>query len=264
MEEVQCAECGTRYNSQVQAFCPRCGNEGSRPLRELPPVRYDPKRRRAQMGGLILAALGLVALLQLGWVAVSPEPLSDVQLQEFSEVALFQDQPGGDMMLRVVRDGEPAEAAVVWRDMDGTGLANATTKDGWANATGLGSAFGRAEIQAADGTNHTVSFYAPAGGSFTTTVDLSDPPAWVGARQVSATRVVSGLLAFFAAFVMAAGILAFRLRAWRIALAGSILALMPALVVGLLSPLAGLFLLVPSGLALAFIVGGRRHFLAPG
>ncbi len=209
------------------------------------------------MGGIILAVLGAFALVQAGWSAISPADLDDTQLEAFAEVELLRDQVGGDLHILWLIDGAPVVGNVTFAGANGAALANITLVSGWSNLTSSPVAFGNATL---DGTNITVAFYAPAGQIVTATVDTAAPPAWVAVDQIPATRIIAGFLAFFAAFVAFGGLMAFRLKGWGIAVAAAMVALVPALLLAFVVPLAGILLAFPTGLALAFIIRGRRHF----
>ncbi len=257
MEEVDCAECGNRYDSQTNAFCPRCGNSRQKAATSsLQPARFDPRRRRAQIGGIILAVLGTFALIQAAWSAIAPAELDEEQLDGFAEVALLRDQPGGELHIRWLESGAPVQGNVSFVGANGDPLANITLQNGWSNLT-ADVAFGNATLQ---GSNLTVSFYAPAGQTVTAIIDTAEPPTWVAVDQVPATRIIASFLAFFAAFVAFGGILAIRLKAWGLAVAAGVVALVPAVILALLVPVAGILLAFTTGLALAFIIAGRRHF----
>ncbi len=209
------------------------------------------------MGGIILAVLGAFALVQAGWSVVSPAELDDEQLEAFTGVELLRDQPGGDLHIRWLTDGSPAAGNVTFAGANGQALANVTLVGGWSNLTSSAVAFGNATLQ---GSNVTVSFYAPAGQTVTATVDTASPPAWVAVDQVPATRIIAAFLAFFAAFVTLGGIMGLRLKAWGLAVAAGVVAVVPALLLVFVVPIAGILLAFPTGLALAFIIAGRRHF----
>ncbi len=259
MEEVDCSECGNRYDSQANAFCPRCGNVSKRPAAAaaFKPARYDPRRRRAQIGGIILAVLGGFALMQAAWAAIAPTPLDDAQLDGFADIELFRDQAGGDIRLRWLDNGTPLAGNVTFTGLNGQALGNVTLSNGWSNLTASAVAFGNATLV---GSNVTVQFYTPAGQRVSGTVDVSAPPNWVAVEQIPATRIIAAFLAFFAGFVLLGGIMAMRLKAWGLAVAAGFIALVPALLLAVIVPLAGILLAFPTALALAFVFGGRRHF----
>lgn len=264
-ETVECAECGNRYDSASQPFCPRCGSESGRTATaaSYAPVRMDARGRRARAGGVILLILGSLALLQSGWTLVAPPAPDAEQLELLADVGFLQDQPGGTARLAVVQNGTPVDAAVTVLRMDGRPVENATTAAGTLNLTDLPSAFVNLTMRW-EGQTWFRHVYVPASETLDVTVDVAaDAPGtveWEAVEQLTATRVLAAFLVLFSAFVVLGGVLALRLQKWGIALAAAILVALPALLLTAIVPLAGLLLLLPGGLALAFVAMGRPYF----
>lgn len=258
MEEVECAECSNRYDSQVHTFCPRCGNARQRGAAvSYRPQAFDPRRRRAQAGGVILLTTAALSLVLYGYGMVVAPQLLTPELAG----AVMQDQPGGTLEVRL--DGLDGATVNVTR-FDGTPLRNATAVDGTATFEDLESAAVNVRVQHGSG-HWSRQALVLEGQAVTLRVGSDDPMAdstLAGADQmVTPIRVVLGFFAAVAAFVVLAGVSALRLRHRGIAIAGAVIGLLPVLMLAVAFPTVGsLLLLVLLGVALAFIVAGRMHF----
>lgn len=261
VEEVECAECGHRYDSDEHPFCPRCGKvgAGAPATVDFRADRHDPGRRRARTGGVILTVVGALALIQFAYVAISPPALDEQQLAAYQEFELIREQPGGALHVRVLSNGEPVAANVTIQPATGEPVSLTASSTGWANATSLPAAFGNVTVTAA-GNSTVIQYYVPTGAVLEAEVELDDPPAWLAVDQLEAVRVIAAFLAFFAAFVVLGGIMAIRLKWWGLGLAAAIVAVLPGLLLLAFVPLGGILLALPAAIALLFIVGGRRHF----
>lgn len=255
MDEVDCPECGARYDSDANAFCPRCGSERKAPAREATIAsaqRTQPGRRRVQAGGLILAVLGGLAALQFLIGAIVPADPDPATLEMLSDVGFFRDLPGGEVVLSM----QPgAVGNYTLATLDG----NATTGTAMNGTTlSLESAFMNLTVTL-DGTQYVRMLYVPQGEQ--ETVHLEDDAAsWVSAGAPSALRGIAAFMAFFAALVLVGGISAVRLRQRRLAVMAIVLAALPGLFLVFLAPPVGLLLLVLPGAAAYLILSGRQHF----
>lgn len=253
-ETVDCQECGLRYDSSQNAFCPRCGSEHKAPERRATMdlvKRSDPARRRVQIGGVILMALAALALIQFLIAAFDTSPPDDATLEMLSGVELMRDTPGGD--LDVLGNG-----TYVLRLMDGTEVENGTLAG--SHTFDLSSTFTNLTLTTGDGEIIRL-IYLPEGESHTLDLQGAAPgQEWVAAGTVGAMQALAGFMAFFAALTVLGGLMAFRLRHRKVAYLACGLALLPGLVLLILLPAAGLLLLLLPGAATGLIVSGRQQF----
>jgi len=279
VEEVQCGECGLRYDSDENPFCPRCGSlSRGRDVSGAVATagRRDPDLRRVRAAGVVLMVLGGLAAAQFLWAtAFPPEPDADL-LELFAGEEFVANVPGGSLRLQVTEDGTAVEVPVVVRAMNGTVLVEAATVGGWYNATlpvafanvtvggTLGGAAGGSTGGNATGLPAQVhKVYVSSGEALDLHVDLGEAqagPEWHAASTVPFVRPLLGFLSFMAIVVVAGGVAAWRLRLMGLAVTGAVLAVLPGLVALGLDPLSGLLLAFPGVLALVFILRGRRHF----
>ncbi len=258
MEEVECAECGHRYDSQTQTFCPRCGNMGSRSAGQVAPMRSDPRRRRVQIGGVILISTASLLLILFGAVFAMAGTLVQEQGAE-----LLQDQPGGELTV-VFTDGAPvANASVAVTLLNGSlAAAGATDDDGRFGPLDLDVAVVNVTITHMQRAWHRQAVVID-GDSLLLRVDAADATeATVGADAL--VGPVRGMLGFFIAislFVLGGGIAAVRLRQRNIALSAGIVGLLPILIMAVAVPnIATMLLMFLLTLAVAFIFAGRGAF----
>lgn len=263
-ESVHCGECGQRYDSNQNAFCPRCGSL-SRSQDVGPAVasaqRRDPDLRRLRAAGVVLMVVGGLAAAQFLWMAVAPPAPGPDSLEVLAQVPTFADQPGGDMRLHVTQNGSAAGVPVSIAARNGSILLEGETANGWFNAT-LPVAFANVTVGATNSSQLHL-FYVPQGSRVLAEVDLAEPldgPEWHAASTSTVIRTIGGFLAFLALVVVAGGVAAWRRRPMALAVTGGIIAVFPGLIVMPLLPLAGFLLLLPGLVALALIVRGRRHF----
>lgn len=252
MESVDCSECGARYDSEENPFCPRCGSEAkAAPADAVKEVREDrPARRRVQAGGVILAIVGTVALAQLLFAAIATAEPDDATLDLLSDVAMFQDLPGGELRL-LLPDGNHTYVLVAIG-------GNATQSGSAGNGTvlQLDNAFSQLNITIA-GNEVGKRLYIPEGEAGT--FDAANDDAWVASSAPGAIRGLSAFLAFFAGLVVLGGVMAIRLRFRKIIYLACGIALIPGLFALILVPAAGLFLLALPAIATGLIVAGRHQ-----
>jgi hypothetical protein len=273
---VECAECGSRYDSDANAFCPRCGSlqRGQATKAALSSARVaHPRRRRAQVGGIMLLVLGSLWLLQFGvTAALAPEP--DASQLEALRSSRFADVGGGgDLHLRLLDNGTPLAGVIV--SMVGHGESAATnlttSASGWANFTRLPSAFVTVAFEATVGnaTNATVyqrHAYVPATDRVVVREELSrreagDDVPWSAPGLRTLVRILSSVLALVSAIAVAGGVAALRLRAYGWALTGGFVALIPAAFALTAAPnLIGFLDVLLVALAIGFIIAGHAFF----
>ncbi len=275
MEAVECSECGTRYDSDNNAFCPRCGStsKGGPVAGALQAARRsDPRRRRVQAAGIILMVMGSVAFAQFLYAAIVVPDLDPSIYEQLQGTPLADASAGGAVHLHYLENGTPLAGLRVRIDaMAGNQSLELTTNDaGWANTTKVPSAFITITVQnSTTGANFTAPFvrhaYAPFGQTLVVQDDLAKRTGtetpWSAPSLATEVRIIAGFLAGFAVLVAAAGLLAFKLRAFGLALAGAILAVVPALLLALVLPnLLSMLNLVAVVFALVFIAKGRSQF----
>lgn len=275
-ESVQCGECGQRYDSNENAFCPRCGSlSRGRDVSGAVATagRRDPDLRRVRTSGVVLIVLGALAAAQFLYAtAVPPEP-DEALLELFAAEEFVANAEGGVLRLHVTENGTAVDVPVVVRAMNGTVLREEGTVGGWYNAT-LPVAFANLTVGGIETTHGNITVpaqvhrvYVSSGESLRLEVDLGEPqggPEWHAASTVPFVRPVLAFLAFMGLVVLAGGVAAWRQRLLGLAVTGAVLVLLPGLLFLAVAPLAGLLLALPGALALAFILRGRRHFRRPG
>lgn len=252
---VSCGECATRYDSDSNAFCPRCGStDRSKPVPGALQVaaRHDPARRRVQASGvLLLVAGGLFLVSALIGLTIPAQQLA----QEF--VTPMADQPGGTVIL--VPEGNATYAATVTA-MDGQVLGNASGQIGeWRLALPDHASVHVAWV--VGGQSGNVTAIVLTGDTLRIPLDTQDELLLGSTLQ---TTITVGRVVFVAvaAVLVGGGLCALLLRVWALAAAAAIAGLLLGLlaVAGFL--LAGLLFALPFGFAAVFILRGRRHFRA--
>lgn len=248
-----CAECATRYDSDQNAFCPRCGStERGKAVPGAIAVarRNDPSRRRVQASGVLLAAVGLLFLASS--IATLVATAGGVP-NEFGTV--IEGQPGGTL---VVRTPDNATFDATLSSLDGEPLANVTAAPGeWTIKSPRAAA--RLEV-AWDGQERNGTVFAMLGDRFVVEADeLGDEPLASGGIRTM-TRVTAGLTLGLCAILMAGGVAAVALRAWPLAVVGASVGAFLGLMSLFVLLLPGLLFALPFGFAATFILRGRRHF----
>jgi hypothetical protein len=261
VEEVDCSECGNRYDSDTQAFCPRCGSVGSNKVAGIvAAVRFEPGRRRAQVGGLVLIVTAATMLVLYGMVLATAGTLVADQ-----SLALLQDQPGGELEIWV--DGYvPADGsgtfAVATRA--GFGLANGTLDaSGGAHVPELSSASVNVTITTHNGTwNREVLVLRGDTQNVTVIPGVSATSGQLGTDALAGpVRIMVAFFMLVSLFVVLGGVSAVRLRNKNVAIGAAIVGIMPILILAVAVPNIGtMLLLLVMALALGFIVAGRSHF----
>lgn len=268
-DTVQCAECGTAYDSEENPFCPRCGaiEHAKDPGAAVQiAARSDPHRRRVQAAGIILVTVGLVTLALFATAAALTPSLVPQTMDALAT------QPGGDLAVRVTDGGDPLGGVPVEvRALNGSVLQNTTTDaSGWANFTDLAhagvnvTAHGDSgdwsrSVLTLDGANEGPNAAMLA---LDTQADPQTSGEWVGVDAfVQAVRVVAIVFAAVAALTLVAGIAALRLRQRNLAFMGALVGGLPWLVLSVASLnilvllVLGLFIL-----AAVFLRQGRALF----
>lgn len=250
---VSCAECATRYDSETNAFCPRCGStDRSKPVPGALQVaaRHDPARRRVQASGVLLLVAGSLFLVSaLIGLTIPAQQLA----QEF--VTPMADQPGGTLIL-VPADNATYDASVFARD--GTLLGNVTGQQGeWRFASPQ-----HASVQVtwtADQASGNVTAIVLTGDTLRIPLDGSQD-LLLGSTLQTTILVGRILFVLVAAVLAAGGLSALLLRVWALAASAAVAGLLLGLLVVAGFLLAGLLFAVPFGFAAVFILRGRRHF----
>lgn len=259
---VECAECGNRYDSDRNPFCPRCGStrqDQSMAAAMPSAARARPQRRRVQAGGLVLLAMGALLLVAGGAGVFQAE---HAVVQEPPALAAL---PGGEVHVRVLEDGAPREnvsvAVLAWNGS--RQQEHATDAGGWANLT-MDRALSHV-IVADNGTTWNRTVVAMEDVTVRLELDLAtadrEEEDWLGVGAVvSQVRILGGVLAFLAAMMVAGGVAALRVRARGLAMAGIVAGMVPALLSIAVFLVVGLLIAAPVVVAAWLIVGNRSAF----
>ncbi len=269
-ESVQCAECGRDYDSDEHPFCPRCGAIGrveggpTGPASQLA-RRRDPRKRPVQAAGVMMVSLAGFAFLLFAITAVMAPSLVPDTMEAIA------DYEGGDVRILVTDAGAPvAGANITVRTLDGTAIANASTDDqGMAVVTDLSHAGTNVTVDAAGGPfqRFVLSLPASSGGDITeVAIDIATDPRtsedWVGAESiVTASRILASVFATVALVTIVGGVAAIRMRGRQWAIAGAAVAIIPAL---LLAMVSWIFFLFPILFVWALMVFIRSKALFSG
>lgn len=252
---MQCGECGTRYDSDQNPFCPRCGSTahgkvvpGAIPVA----ARHDPARRRVQASGVLLLVVGALFL-------VSALVGLTLPTQELAHrfVEPMADQPGGTLVL-VPADDQPYNVTVT--SLAGDPIANATGHVGELTIASPKHATLRIEgVHQGAIVNATAIVLT----GDTLRLALADAtPEEVAIGPTLETTVAVGRVVFIVVAVVltGGGLCALLLRFYAGAATAAILGLLLSAVVLAGFLLAGLLFAIPFGFAGVFILRGRRHF----
>lgn len=257
---MTCAECGTRYDSDQNPFCPRCGSVAKGavvPAAVQVARRSDPGRRRVQASGALLLLVGALFLVSsLVGLAV---PVGEVARQFVEPMA---DQPGGELVIVPGVEHTPFDAVVT--SVDGKPIANATAQ---ADPVTVPSPDHATMVVNVTQGGAARQFHAVVLTGDRLTVDLDevgDGDVVVGSTLATTVQVGRVLFIAIAALLIGGGVAAILLRWWGLAAAAAVVgALLAAVVlVGFLLP--GLLFAVPFGFVAVFVLGGRRHFRRKG
>lgn len=264
MEQVQCAECSRQYDSDEHPFCPRCGSLGKSDAVATTAStisrRHDPKRRRAQLAGVILAVLGSITGILFLATAILAPSLVPVTLPS------FEMQDGGHLTVQVQDETGPLdEVSVVVNNLAGEQLASGFTING--STTFALPQAGVQVVVSQGGENWTWNVLSlnQTQDHIQLSADLSKPAGdhgWVGADTfVQGSRILAGIFTVISLFTLLGGIQAIRLRNKGIALAGAIVGGLPWFILFMMAPnvAVGLVLLL-FVVSAVFIQGGKAHF----
>ena len=257
---VVCGQCGTRYDSDQNAFCPRCGSTAKGKV--LPAAlqvarRNDPGRRRVQASGALLLIVGV---LFLAFALVSFATPTQELTRNFVEP--MSDRPGGELRIEPPADGSAFDVVVT--TPAGLAIANATNQTGpvvvaspehaslVVNVTHAGTTRSFHAI-VIEGETLSVAADGPANGDVVVSPLLE--------TTAEASRIVFLVLAVLLA---GGGLCALMLRAWGLAAAAAIAGALLGAIALLGFLVSGLLFAVPFGFAAYFILGGRRHFAKKG
>lgn len=252
---MACGECGTRYDSDQNAFCPRCGSTAKGQV--LPAAvavarRHDPARRRVQASGaLLLIVGGLFLVSALASLALSGGDLPP----EFA--ALVQDQPGGTV--RLVAPNGTAYSAVV-STLDGAELQRFGNQSGPLEIPLGDRSTVVLAIAREDGTVN-VTAVAMAGDTLQVNVlDARDGDLLASRQLHTINRVATALAIVFTGLLLTGGLAAVLLRWFPLAATGASLGVLLAFLALAFFTWAGLLFAIPFGFAAAFVFRGRRFF----
>lgn len=258
MDSVQCSECGNQYDSEEHPFCPRCGSLGKSESVGATATtisnRNHPKRRRAQLSGIIMATLGgitgilFIALLFLA-PSLVPEALTQVETES-----------GGPLSIIV-----PAGAEAAFYTLNGTFLQAVPLENGTATVD-MPQAALTLEVQQQNETWTWTVFHLGQGGDVLTfesdlTSTSGDQGLYQGSLYIRGTQLLVGVLAVVSLFTVFGGIQAARLKQRGIAFAAAIVGALPWFILFFIAPNVATGLVMASFLlAAAFIQGAKEHF----
>ena len=225
VESVECAECGNRYDSQEDPFCPRCGSNtqaiGAAPVMAAARL-FDPRRRRARSAGIVLIVLSLFFAAQFSFAAIVPADDSGL----LGVAKSLPPGPGGELIVHVTSGNSSVVGAQVqFLDSNGTLQASLVTNSEGKASHQFTASLGNVTI-AYEGQLWHRGVYIPA-GSTTLSVDIATAPAGVteafapSLQSVFRTAAIVGAVIAF--FILGAGFAAFRLRYFAIAASGAFL-----------------------------------------
>lgn len=267
MDRVTCAECQENYDSDAMPFCPRCGSTKSTPgvlsgARATAAAR-DPRRRRVQIGGVMLTILGGLGVVMFILSAVLAGQL-------MTDIAgdVLVGLPGGELEVRVLDNGTAVPNATVQiLHQNGTILhEDRTEASGWSNVTALDEALVDVRVLTPEG-NWTRTVIVLQGSDDQLIIDVAEDPTtspdWVGAAELVRTlRITAVVFSVASLMVLAAGISALRLRNRGLAITGAVVGLIPALLLFVVTLAVGALLMVLSlTVALYMVVAGRHQFI---
>lgn len=259
MDRVQCGECAHLYDSEEHPFCPRCGSIGKSETVAATATsivqRNHPKRRRAQVSGIVLAVVGgitasLFVLLLFLAPTLVPEALTTIE-----------DQPGGPLDLTVHADN----VTVQLLRLNGTYIADFPLENGTGSML-LPQAAIQMQIMHANESWTWTLFHLNQSATpleFETSLEESpgDQGLYEGNTYIRGTQLFVGVLATVSLFTLYGGIQAFRLRRRGVALSGAIVGALPWLIMFFIAPnFATGLMMVVFFLAAGFIQGAKEHF----
>lgn len=254
-DHVSCGQCGTRYDSDENAFCPRCGStRHSDPVPGALPVaaRHDPGRRRVQASGVLLIIVGSLFLVSsLVGLAI---PVQELARQFVEPMA---DQPGGVLLL-VPGDDAPYAATV--STLAGEVLVNESAQVGDLRVASPKHASLKV-LWTAGNVSGNVTAIVISGDTLRLPLNVAPAQDTVIGATLAKTVSVGRIVFIVAATVLVAGgASGLLLRAWPLAAVAALMGVILGLVVVAAFLWAGLLFAIPFGLAASFILRGRRYF----
>lgn len=225
------------------------------------PQRFDPRRRRAKVGGLMLVALGIVSVLAFSAVIALAGQFSLADNQ-----GVLGGQPGGPVTVVFTDNGTAVAGADVILAWSGGGVNGTTDADGTFKAT-AGGAQANVTIRhsAADNQTWVRDVLSLDSMPVTVAIDTGDPTTSdepvAAPLPTNSIRAVAGFFLFISAFVLAGGVAAYRLKGRGIAIGGALAGLLPLLIMVTAVPnIATMVLLLLMAVALVFVWQARSLF----
>jgi hypothetical protein len=253
---VTCAECGSHYDSERDAFCPRCGSTAKGKI--LPAAlavarRNDPGRRRVQVSGVVLLIIGLLFLGS----TVAEAVLSKGQLPgEYAD--LMADQAGGTLVV----DANGTAFMVTVLTMEGRELANRSSSGEPVEIEVAKHAGVRLQLQVGNATTNATAVVLPGDRLEVDASTVREGQALSGSSLQVIGKVAIGFGMFFALLLAGGGLAALRLRWFPLAATAAILGALVGVFALFFFLTAGLLFAVPFGFAAYFVLRGKRHFAA--
>jgi len=213
-----------------------------------------------QAGGLVLLVFG-------GLIAAFTAPALWQGGQTMQPLGpSFATMPGGDVEVRILKDGVPREnMTVVLLAWNGTESARAATSaSGWANLSLGAEAVGHVHVVHNGSTwNRTVVALEDTRVQVRIDVgqDALSSDRWPGLEAFdTVVRVLAGVIGILALLMAAGGVAALRVRGRPWAVAGVVAAVVPVLLAVFAVPVMGLLLLLPIAIAGWVIIRNRDAF----
>ncbi len=253
---VTCKECGTRYDSDHNAFCPRCGSTARGAVLTAAVAvaqRRDPGRRRVQASGALLLIVGGLFLAS----AVASAIVTRGDLPP-GYADLMANQDGGTLVL-TAPNGTTYDATV--SAMGGSVLANVTSASADTEVDLDGHAAVRVRATFGNVTRNATAIVLAGDVLRLDVGTLAEGYVAVGSNVATINRVATGLAIAFTLVLVAGGLAALLLRAWPLAVVAAVLGALLGMLSLFFFLLTGLLFAIPFGFAAYFILRGRRHFL---
>ncbi len=257
-ERVVCAECNEGYDSDEHPFCPRCGAMGTT---DAPAAavqlagRSDPRRRRVQASGIMMAATGGMIALFGVILLVAASGLASTMFNEGVQ------QPSAPIQVIVTDGGVPVEGVnVTIASVKGSPISALTDANGTAAFPMQVDAV--MDVTAGNWSGRLAAITLGAEQDYVLELDNDGPTAPLMDRSMvrNSILLIGGLAAFMGIGPIVGGINAIRLKGHTMAFAGAIIGMIPWLIVLMLSPLLGLLVLACYVAATVFIRQGRTLF----
>ncbi len=247
-ERVQCAECERLYDSDDNPFCPRCGATAKAdPTIAAKTIasRNEPRRRRVQVAGVIMASTGALVLLAGIAMLASAGSVWDFASEYGAGEATGDNatasselaQAAGSLNVTILQGGQPlAGVPIELTDAQGGPIGSATTGiDGTAQFDGITQLVVRLTVEP-EGADWTLEFIplgtSQGGESMELILELDDQSVVSGplmdqSMVETTTRIMGAGAVLLGITPIIGGIAALRLRNQQMALFGAVIGGIP-------------------------------------